>query len=99
MEDLFPTDPVKVEPREGFSIWIEFVDGTSGTVDLSHLVDGPVFAPWADREFFESVHISDDVAIQWGKDIDLCPDALYLEVTGKTAEEVVPGLRSATVDV
>ena len=26
-------------------------------------------------------------AIMWGEDIDLCPDALYMELTGKTFEE------------
>jgi hypothetical protein len=29
----------------------------------------------------------------WGDQIDLCPDALYLKVTGKTPEDLFPALR------
>ena len=98
MENQYPTDPVKVEPREGFSIWIEFADGTTGTVDLSHLADGPAFVGWKDREFFESVRINEDVAIEWDEVVQLCPDSLYLRVTGKSPEELFTGLRTVTVD-
>ena len=98
MDDQYPTDPIKVEPREGFSIWIEFADGTSGMVDLSHLANGPAFAGWKNREFFESVRINKDIAIEWDEVVQLCPDSLYLKVTGKSAEELFPGMRASTVD-
>jgi hypothetical protein len=33
-----------------------------------------------------------------GADIDICPDAMYLQLTGKSPEEVLPALRSAPAD-
>lgn len=96
--DVYPTDPVKVEAREGLSIWLEFADGASGRVDLSHLSDVPIFSAWHKREFFESVHINDDFAIEWDEMLQLCPDSMYLRVTGKSAEEVFPRSKGAPVD-
>ena len=94
-----PTEPLRVEARAGLSVWIEFCDGSSGTVDLSHMADGPAFVGWQHREFFESVHINHEYgAIEWGDDVQLCPDALYLDLTGKSAEEVFPVLQAATTD-
>lgn len=33
-----------------------------------------------------------------GADIDICPDAMYLQLTGKSPAEVLPALRSAPAD-
>lgn len=92
------TNVLRVEPREGLAIWLEYRDGSSGVVDLSHLAGGPAFVGWKDRAYFESVHISDYGTVQWGDDLDLCEDALYLDLTGKTAEEVFPVLRTLSAD-
>ena len=86
-----PTHPVAVEPREGFCIWVKFRDGAEGEIDLSHMVPQGVFAAWEDRRFFESVTINSYGEIAWGDEIDLCLDALYMQLTGKTVEEVMPG--------
>ena len=83
--------PVRVEAREGYRIWLRYDDGANGEVDLSHLAGRGVFAAWSDRAFFESVRVTDYGAIAWGEDIDLCPDKLYMDVTGKTVEELMPG--------
>ena len=93
-----PTDVLRVEPREGLTIWLEYRDGSSGIVDLSSKANGPAFAGWRDRSYFESVHISEYGTVQWGDDLDLCQDALYLDLTGKTAEEVFPVLRTLSAD-
>ena len=45
-----------------------------------------MFKAWEDRDFFESVHIADR-AVMWGEEIDLCPDALYMRLTGVSLEE------------
>ena len=42
----------------------------------------------------EGVHVDKSGAISWNEDIDLCPDALYLRLTGKTAEELFPALKT-----
>lgn len=90
--------PVAVAPREGHRIWLRYADGVEGEVDLSHLAGEGVFTVWNDRRFFEGVYISEWRSIAWSDEIELCPDALYMEITGKTPEEIMPGLRGATGD-
>ena len=75
--------PTKVEPRDGYSIWLCYSDGTSGEIDLSHLAGDGVFKIWNDRDCFEAVYITPYGAVTWGKGIELCPDALYMQLTGK----------------
>ena len=68
-------------------------------IDLSHLVGQGVFEAWDDRAFFETVYINPvGGAITWNEDIDLCPDALYMELTGKSFEELTPGIEALTAD-
>lgn len=85
---------MEVKAQSGYRIWLRYSDGTEGTVDLSHLVGRGVFAAWNDVAFFESVRIAESGAVIWGDDIDLCPDALYMKLTGKTPGELFPKLRS-----
>ncbi len=67
---------VQVEPREDFKIWVQFDEGTSGTIDLQDLAGRGVFGAWKDRHVFESVHVNDAGAVEWPSDVDLCPDSL-----------------------
>ncbi len=90
--------PVEVEAREGYRIWVRYDDGASGEVDLSHLASKGVFAAWEDRAFFEAVRVTDYGAVAWGEDIDICPDTLYMRLTGKTVEEMMPALRGVATD-
>ena len=73
-------------------------DGACGEVDLSDLAGRGVFAAWNDRAFFEAVRITPYRAIAWGNDIDICADALYMRLTGKTVEELMPGVRGVWVE-
>ena len=84
---------VEVEPRAGFCIWLRYEDGVEGEIDLSDVAGKGVFAAWLDRDFFEDVRIGELGEIAWRNEIDLCPDALYLEVTGKSPKDIWPGLR------
>lgn len=83
---------VKVLPR--YQLALEFDDGVSGTVDLSEAVGKGVFAVWSDPLVFEQVSIGSAGELVWGEKIDLCPDALYLKVTGKKPEDIFPALRN-----
>ncbi len=80
--------PTAVEPRENYRIWILYGDGSAGEVDLSHLAGRGVFALWNEPRQFEAVFITPDGGIAWGEEIELCPDALYMKLTGKTLEEL-----------
>lgn len=83
-----------VKPLQGYRLELAFDDGITGIVDLSHLAGQGVFAAWKDSQVFEQVRIGSSGEIAWGDRIDLCPDALYLEVTGKKPEDLFPSLRT-----
>ena len=84
--------PVAVKALPNYRVYVEFSDGVEGEVDLSELVGQGVFEAWKDVRTFETVHIGPGRQIQWNDDIELCPDALYLRLTGKTPEELFPEL-------
>ena len=90
--------PVEVEARGGYRIWLRYSDGASGEIDLSHLAGRGAFEVWENRSCFEGVHIAPHGSISWGIDIELCPDALYLRLTGKSVEDVMPGARAPLAD-
>jgi hypothetical protein len=83
---------VKVLP--GYRLELRFDDGVSGTVDLAHMVGKGVFAVWQDPEMFAQVRVGSSGELAWGDQIDLCPDALYLQATGKKPEDMFPSLRA-----
>ena len=68
-------------------------NGVSGIVDLSENVGKGVFVLWRDPLTFDQVRIGSSGELVWGDRIDLCPDALYLKVTGKKPEDIFPALR------
>ena len=78
------------QPLDHFRITLHFEDGAFGVVDLSHLSGRGVFQAWLQVGVFEQVSISPVGALQWPGDIDLCPDSLYLQLTGKTVAKVLP---------
>ena len=85
--------PTEVHPRAGYRIWLRYADGVAGEIDLSHLSGKGVFKIWDEPGYFERVHITPHRAIAWVDDIDLCADALYLELTGKPVEEMMPSVK------
>ena len=87
-------EPVRVEPREGHRIYVEYDDGACGEVDLSHRVGQTVYKIWDEPGVFERVRITEDGAIGWSDELEICPDAVYFQLTGKTPEEMMPGLRA-----
>lgn len=94
---LYLTDVVAVEALEEYRIRVSFEDGVRGEVDLSHLAGQGVFKAWYDRTFFEDVFVSHGT-VSWKGEIDLDPCQLYMDVTGKMVEEVMPGLRPGYQD-
>jgi hypothetical protein len=78
---------------DGFRLWLRFSDGLEGIADLSDLAGRGVFAAWNTPGTFAKVVVTDSGAVAWPDEIDLCPDALYLRVTGKSPEDLFPTLR------
>jgi hypothetical protein len=83
---------VGVLPLQHYRIWLRFSDGAQGELDLSDLAGRGVFSAWADRSVFAAVRVDRFGGIEWPGEIDMCPDALYLRLSGKTAHGSLPGL-------
>jgi hypothetical protein len=74
---------VKVEaikPESGYRLAVTFTDGTSGIVDLSNRLFGPMFEPLRDPAFFAQARVDEFGAICWPNGADLAPDALYRQL-------------------
>ena len=82
-------------PLPDYRLQVHFTDGVQGEVDLSNLVGRGVFAAWKDRECFDKVEIGESGQLCWDDDIELCPDTIYMQVTGKTPDELFPTLRQS----
>ena len=94
---MYP-QPVAVAARPNCKIWVKYADGPSGEVDLSDLVGRGPYAAWNDAEFFRGVYIDPETeAIAWGNNVEICPDAVYLAVTGCHYKEVFPELTEPPV--
>ena len=85
--------PTAVEPRDGYRIWLRYSDGAAGEIDLSALAGQGVFAVWEDPACFAAVRLAEHGAIVWDEDLELCPDALYLQLTGKPLSAIMPADR------
>jgi len=80
--------PIQVKAIQKYKIWIKYSDGTEGYVDLSHLSHHGIFKAWDEETFFNKVYIDKETdAIAWSKEIELCPNSLYLNIKGLTFEE------------
>jgi Protein of unknown function (DUF2442) len=83
---------IDAKPLPQFRLELRFDNGETGVVDLSSLAGRGVFEVWNVPGVFDDVKVTDDGAVQWPGELDLCPDALYLRMTGKTAEQVFPAI-------
>lgn len=84
---------LEAKPLAGFRLFLRFEDGTAGDVDLSSYAGKGVFAAWLQSGIFEQASVTPAGAVEWPGDLDLCPDALYMQLTGKTPEDLFPALR------
>jgi hypothetical protein len=89
---------VEAKPLSGFRLWLKFADGVTGEVDLSDIAGKGVFERWNAPGEFEKVQVGRMGDVNWGGDLDLCPDALYMEITGLKPEDVFPNWKSRTQD-
>ena len=81
-------------PQAEYRLHLEYDDGATGDVDLSGLISKGVFAALSDAAVFETVTIGEHGELRWTDDLELCGDSLYLRITGKSAGELFPNLRT-----
>lgn len=82
-----------IKPLMDFKLRLAYDDGVEGIVDLSHLKGRGVFKIWDQPGAFENVYIGDSGQVAWSDEIDLCPDALYMKITGQKPEDVFVNLK------
>lgn len=81
----------QISGLSGYKMFIRFTDGVEGVVDLSHLAGKGVFSIWQVPGCFESATVNPETgAITWKDGVDICPDALYMQITGKRLDEIFP---------
>jgi hypothetical protein len=71
--------PRLVEARyvKGYVIWLRWSDGTQGEIDLSGDLDGPIFEPLKDQEYFRNFVLSSEMhTLVWPNGADLAPEFL-----------------------
>lgn len=69
---------IEVNALEDYSLWIRFHDGTSGTVDLSSELWGPMFEPLRDKDLFARASVHPELhTVTWPNGADLSPEYLY----------------------
>ncbi len=60
-----------------FILWVAFDDGSSGNVDLSGVLNGPVFQPLQDVKVFSKVSVDPELeTVVWPNGADLAPEFL-----------------------
>ena len=84
---------VEVRVLENYKLELRYSDGVEGIVDVSHLVGKGVFSLWKDYQAFQDVRIGASGELLWTDQVDLCPDSLYLKITGKLPEDLFPFLK------
>jgi hypothetical protein len=87
---------IEVAPRDKFRLFLRYDDGVEGVLDVSALAGRGVFSRWLEPGVFDAVRLSAAGCPEWPGDLDLCADALYLQLTGKRPEEVFPALTNLT---
>lgn len=65
--------------RGGFRVWLRFDDGLDGEIDLGSELDGEVFGPLRDPEYFARFTV--DETLVWPNGADFAPEFLHERVT------------------
>ena len=66
---------------EGHTIWLRFADGTEGEVDLKNELEGEVFEPLKDKDFFKGFTLHPELrTVVWPNGADCAPEFLRAAV-------------------
>jgi len=74
---------IQAEYRGDYRIRLIFNDDSEATVDFSQWLDGPVFEPLKDREYFRRFFL-DGGTVAWPNGADIAPETLYEEAKEST---------------
>ena len=61
-----------------YVVWLRFRDGSSGEIDLSSVLKGPVFEPLHDINYFRRLVVDPELrTIVWPNGADFAPEFLH----------------------
>ena len=72
---------IHAEHRGGFRLHVVFNDASENTIDVEPWLDGPVFEPLKDPQYFQRFFV-DGGTVVWPNGADIAPETLY-EVAGR----------------
>lgn len=76
-----------VKYAEEYKLYLTFEDGSVRLVDLKEHLDGEIFEPLKDINYFKKVYLDKETdTIAWDNGSDMSPDFLY--ETGKIKSEI-----------
>jgi len=76
----------EVKYVDGNRIWIKFIDGSSGIVDFSDIIEKyPTARPLADPWEFQRFYLDEWPTLAWPCGFDFSPEGLYERATGRRA--------------
>jgi hypothetical protein len=77
-DDPAPLITVKqVRPLDDYRLLVRFSTGEEKRIDISDLLDKPVFKPLKDFDLFKSVYVDYGTVVWRDGDIDIAPEYLY----------------------
>ena len=76
--NMMPT-VIEATYRGEYLIDLRFSDGSQGTVDFAAWLDGQVFEPLKDRDYFARFFL-DGGTVAWPNGADIAPETLYEQV-------------------
>ncbi len=69
---------IKAQYLNGYSLEVQFTDGKKGIVDLAKELDGEVFQPLKDVNYFRNFRVDPEIhTITWPNGADFSPEFLY----------------------
>ena len=72
---------VHAEHLGGFRLHILFNDGSENTIDFERWLEGPMFEPLKEPQYFRRFFV-DGGTVAWPNGADIAPETLY-DVTGR----------------
>jgi hypothetical protein len=67
---------IDAEYRGGYRIHVRFSDNLEKTIDFQQWLDGPVFEPLKDPEYFTTFFVEGGT-VTWPNGADIAPETLY----------------------
>lgn len=75
---------IRAEYRGAYRLYLIFNDGSANTVDFARWLEGPVFEPLKDQDFFRRFFVEGGTVV-WPNGADIAPETLYAAAKSSAA--------------